>query len=108
MRSFGLDYESKLVGQCYDGAANMSGKKNGLNVQIRKLAKKTIYVPCYAHQLNLVLQHSCEDTKLARNTLCTINNLHGFIEGSAKRHDMFKKNQNPQFSTTLKYLTQTR
>ncbi len=69
MRSFGLDYESKLVGQCYDGAANMSGKKNGLSVQIRKLAKKAIYVHCYAHQLNLVIQHSCEETKLARNTL---------------------------------------
>ena len=31
-----LDYKSKLVGQCYDGAANMSGVKNGLNVKIRE------------------------------------------------------------------------
>ena len=46
----GLDYKSKLVGQCYDGAANMSGVKNGLNVKIREQAKKALYLHFYAHK----------------------------------------------------------
>jgi len=79
----GLDYKSKLVWQCYDGAANMKGIKNGLNVKIKEKAKKASYIHCYAHQLNLALQHSCMVIKKARDTLDTINSLHSFIEGSA-------------------------
>ena len=93
MKSFGLDFESKLVGQCYDGAANMSGHKNELHVKIREMSKNAIYVHCYAHQLKLALQHSVEEIPIGRNTLSTLNSLHNFIEGSAKRHDQFKKNQ---------------
>lgn len=106
MISLNLDFEAKLVGQCYDGAANMSGCKNDLNVLIRKVAKKALYVHCYAHQLNLSLQHATESIQLASNCLSYINSLYSFI--SAKRNAQFQNIQDQDFLTTLKYLSQTR
>ena len=43
-----------LVGQCYDGASNMSGCQNGLQTLITKEVPAAIFVHCYAHQINLV------------------------------------------------------
>lgn len=103
-----LNYKAKLVGQCYDGAANMSGVKNGLHKKIKSFAKKALYLHCYAHQLNLALQHSCCEIKKARNCLDVLNSLHEFIEGSAKRHSLFESLQDPKFSTVLKHLSDTR
>ncbi len=91
--SFGLDCKIKMVGQCYDGAANMGGIRNGLQTKIREVADKALYVHCYAHQLNLALQHSFDNIPKARNCLNTLNSLHDFIEGSAKRHAMFQSIQ---------------
>ena len=108
LENFGLDYKSKLVGQCYDGAANMSGLKNGLNKKIREKAKKALYIHCYAHQLNLALMHSCNNIKHARNCLDTLNSLHSFIEGSAKRHSLFQLIQDKSNATILKHLSDTR
>ena len=90
LEGFGLDYKTKLVGQCYDGAPNMSAIHNGLNKKIRNKAKKALYVHCYAHQLNLALQHSCNAIKNARNCLDTLNTLHSFIECSTKGHVLFE------------------
>ncbi len=104
---FGLDYKSKLVGQCYDGAANMSGVENGLHKKIRNRAKKALYVHCYAHQLNLALQHSCNKIKNARNVLDTLNTLHSFIECSSKGHSLFELIQDRN-SVILKHLSDTR
>jgi len=108
LESFGLDYSTKLVGQCYDGASNMSGVKNGLNKKIKAKAKKALYIHCYAHQLNLALQHSCTGLRKSRECLDTLNSLHSFIEGSAKRHSLFQLIQEPEFATVLKHLSDTR
>ena len=53
LENLSLDYKTKLVGQCYDGAANMSGIKNGVNKKIRSQVKKALYIHCYADQFNL-------------------------------------------------------
>ena len=63
MDELALDYSNYLVGQCYDGAANMSGWRNGLNVKIRALAFMALYVHCYAHQFNLCLVDACNKIK---------------------------------------------
>ncbi|CAF1108698.1 unnamed protein product, partial [Brachionus calyciflorus] len=68
-----------LTGQCYDGAANMSGEYKGLSSRIKEDSPSAIYVHCYAHRLNLALQESCESLKeeidkidrdCLANTLC--------------------------------------
>lgn len=44
---------SKVRGQCYDGASNMSGIKNGVATQICKEEARAVYTHCYGHSLNL-------------------------------------------------------
>ncbi|KAI4831036.1 hypothetical protein KUCAC02_002637 [Chaenocephalus aceratus] len=42
------------IGQCYDGAAVMSGCNNGVQERFRKEVPQTLYVHCHAHRLHLV------------------------------------------------------
>ena len=44
---------SRCRGQCYDGASNMTGKKNGVATQILKLEERALFTHCYGHSLNL-------------------------------------------------------
>ena len=44
---------SKVRGQCYDGASNMSGIRNGVAAQINKEEPRAVYTNCYGHSLNL-------------------------------------------------------
>ena len=46
---------SDCRGQCYDGASNMSGCKNGVATQIMADEKRAIFVHCHAHALNLAV-----------------------------------------------------
>lgn len=56
-RDLGLEM-TKLVGQGYDGAANMSGSISGVKTRIQELYPKAMYVHCASHRLNLVLSES--------------------------------------------------
>ena len=49
---------TKLRGQCYDGAASMSGNGNGVVVQILKEEPRALYTHCYGHALNLACSHT--------------------------------------------------
>ena len=52
-----IDARTHLVAQCYDGASVMSGRLNGLQAIMRKdVCPKGIYVHCWAHRLNLVVE----------------------------------------------------
>ena len=85
----------------------MSGCRNGLNKKIKQHAKKAVFVHCYAHQLNLSLQNSCNEIKKVRNVLDTLNSLHEFIEASSKIHAKFQTIQGKN-GQTLKHLSDTR
>ncbi|GBP47706.1 Zinc finger MYM-type protein 1 [Eumeta japonica] len=47
--------KEKLVGQSYDGAAVMSGAQGGVQTKIKLQCPMAVFIPCYAHVLNLVL-----------------------------------------------------
>ncbi len=80
----------KLVGQCYDGAANMGGHKAGLAVRVQEgLSHAALYVHCWAHQLNLALTHACSNIDGVRDLFATYANLHTFLMGSPKRKEQF-------------------
>lgn len=49
---------SKVRGQCYDGAATMSGSKSGVVSRVCAVEPRAIYTQCYGHSLNL----ACWDT----------------------------------------------
>lgn len=42
-------------GQCYDGASNMSGAKNGVAKQISDREPRAIYTHCYGYAFNLAV-----------------------------------------------------
>jgi Domain of unknown function (DUF4371) len=47
---------SKLRGQTYDGASNMSGKYSGTQAKIKEVQPLAIFVHCSAHCVNLVTE----------------------------------------------------
>lgn len=57
LTKFGLTI-SDCRGQCYDGAANVSGYISGLQKRIVDLENRAMKVHCVAHTLNLVVQDS--------------------------------------------------
>ena len=47
---------NRYRGQCYDGAANMSGRRRGVAIQKEHRA---MYIHCMGHCLNLAMQDTC-------------------------------------------------
>lgn len=45
---------SDCRGQCYDNAANMAGRYNGLQAKIKEINRLAKFTPCTAHSLNLI------------------------------------------------------
>ena len=110
LENHGLDV-SKIRGQCYDGAANVSGKHNGLQARIQELSPSALFVHCYAHCLNLVLVQSVSDNIIARNFFGLVQNLYVFLETCSMRHELFQRMQKVHCNgqvKTLKKLSDTR
>ncbi|CAF0772997.1 unnamed protein product [Brachionus calyciflorus] len=98
LKNFGLNL-SDIVGQCYDGAANMSGAYKGVASRMLNENKKALFVHCYAHKLNLALQDSCSsisekpliDFKTAKQLVnATLNHLEDSLSSDAFE-DLWKK-----------------
>ena len=60
---------SECRGQCYDGASNMNGIKNGVAIQIAKEEKRAVYTHCYAHSLNLAVGYVIKRSKVCSDAL---------------------------------------
>ena len=58
-----------MVGQCYDGAANMSGVQKGVAARMQEIVPEAVYVHCNAHRLHLALQGTLEANIVLRNAL---------------------------------------
>ncbi|KAM7284788.1 hypothetical protein ISCGN_001882 [Ixodes scapularis] len=58
LRDKGVD-ATYLCGQGYDGAANMSGRLNGVQAVIQREHPAALYMHCASHSLNLALCCSC-------------------------------------------------
>ncbi|KYN08183.1 Zinc finger MYM-type protein 1 [Cyphomyrmex costatus] len=83
----------KLRGQCYDGAANFSGRVTGLQARVQELEPRALYVHCNAHTLNLVVQDGMERIPTAKNCIGIVKELITFIRDSPKRLAQFKELQ---------------
>lgn len=79
-----------LRGQCYDGAANMSGKIRGVQAQILQEESRALYVHCRPHTLNLVVQDTMENVVCVKNFLGIAKEVINFIRDSPKRLAEFK------------------
>ena len=61
----------KARGQCYDGASNMSGVRNGVATQIQEDEPRAIYTHCYGHSLNLAASDTIRKCKVMKAALET-------------------------------------
>ncbi|XP_065654865.1 uncharacterized protein LOC136081477 [Hydra vulgaris] len=81
-----------IVGESFDGAANMRGDFNGLHAYIKKENENSIYIWCYGHILNLCICDTC-DNKDAIKLFGLLNRLSTFFSDSYKRMNVWKEQQ---------------
>ncbi|KAE9528830.1 hypothetical protein AGLY_012405 [Aphis glycines] len=82
-----IDFKN-IVGESFDGAANMRGEFNGLHAYIKNQNEKSVYVWCHAHILNLCICDSCENIYL-KNLFGLLNRLSTFFSESYKRMNVW-------------------
>ncbi len=46
---------NRCRGQCFDGASNMTGIRNGVATKILQLESRALFTHCYGHSLNLAV-----------------------------------------------------
>ena len=80
---------SQCRGQAFDGAANMSGIRNGVQALVKSEASQALYVHCLAHNLNLCLKDVTKTCDLVRNVMSFIYDLVQLIKFSPKRLSLF-------------------
>ena len=83
MSQWGLDL-SKIVGQGYDGAGNMSGRTKGAQARISSVHPAAVYVHCKNHSLNLAIVHACKQ-KIVSNMFVSLREILYFLTSSPKR-----------------------
>ncbi|CAM5083951.1 unnamed protein product [Eretmochelys imbricata] len=104
---------SSVMSVCFDGASTMSGCTVGVQMKCKERNSEILYVCCYAHCLNLVLEDACTASKQNRTVFDffrVIQTLYAFMEGSPVRHAVMEKISQEVGSQlkTLKSLSNTR
>ena len=72
-------------GQCYDGAANMSGARKGVASQLLSQESRAIYTHCYGHALNLAVANTIKQSVVCRDSLDVAFEITRLIKFSPKR-----------------------
>ena len=87
---------SKMCGQAYDGASNMSGKTKGAAARISSQYPLTRYTHCTSHCLNLAVVASFEEVSVS-NMIGVVKRLSIFFFAHPKRQMKLKETiQNTQ------------
>lgn len=93
-----------MVGQGYDGAANMSGHTRGVQARMKEGFPEAVYVHCRSHNLNLAICDTCK-LPLVRNMYTVAGKVLNFIRSSPKRLQVYLEQAN---ATRLKRFSPTR
>jgi len=80
---------SKMHGQGYDGASNMSSEAVAVQGRIKKEAPLATYVHCNGHCLNLVISKSCSLPQV-RNVLDRMQSCCRFFLNSPKQSGLLE------------------
>ena len=86
--TFNIDF-GRCRGQCYDGAANMSGCKSGVATSITAIESRALFTHCYGHSLNLIVGYTIKRIKLLADVLDIVSEMPGLIKFSPKRNAHF-------------------
>lgn len=81
---------SKIRGQCYDGASNMTGAKTGVAKQILAEESQAVFTHCYGHALNLACSDAVRGCKPLKDALDTTREITKLIKFSPKRKVLFR------------------
>ena len=76
-------------GQCYDGASNMSGAKNGVASILLEEESRALYTHCYAHALNLAVADVIKRSRICRDSLDVAFEISRLMKFSPKCNAMF-------------------
>jgi hypothetical protein len=85
---FDLSIDS-LVAFSFDGAANMSGKYQGVQAHLREKNPHALYVHCLNHSLDLILQEAVRTIKGISEALQLVRDVGTLIRSSPKRKSIF-------------------
>ena len=81
---------ANIHGQGYDGAANMSSNRVGLQVIVREKAPLATCTHCAGHCLNLVIGHSC-GLGVVRNVIDKMKAICLYFHNSPKRNKLLQE-----------------
>ena len=82
---------SRCRGQCYDGASNMTGKKNGVATQILKLEERALFIHCSDHSPNLAANDALKVVPMMKNAFDVTHEICKLIKFCPRREAMFDK-----------------
>ncbi|XP_020702230.2 zinc finger MYM-type protein 1-like [Dendrobium catenatum] len=92
LSTYGLSI-SKLRGQGYDGASNMSGEFNGLKTLFLNENNAAHYIHCFSHQLQLALVYVAKNHVQIALLFLVISNMMNIVGVSCKRRDQLRDKQ---------------
>ena len=80
----------RLRGYCFDGAANMSGRINGVQAKLKAANPGSLYTHCSNHALDLVLQEAAKEVRIIADALNFFRSVSVIITQSPKRKCLFQ------------------
>lgn len=80
---------NKVRGQCYDGASNMAGIRNGVAKKIRDEEVRAVFTHCYGHSLNLAVSDTIKKSSVMKNALDTTHEITKLVKYSPRRESLF-------------------
>ena len=78
-------------GQCYDGASNMRGSRNGVAKILMDEEPRAVYTHCYDHSLNLAVGDSIKRCIVMQSSLDVVFEISKLIKKSPKRDAIFQR-----------------
>lgn len=82
---------SDCRGQCYDGASNMTGSKQGVATQLQAEEPRALLTHCYGHALNLAVGDAVKQSKVSQDALDVAYKISKLIRYSPKRDAAFNQ-----------------
>lgn len=82
-----LEWKKELIAQSYDGASTMQGEYQGLRSHIQSQNPRAVYIWCFAHILNLVID-VCESNVDINIFISNIQALTTFMSARKRTADL--------------------
>ena len=70
---------SNARGQCYDGAKNMFGIKNGVSNKVLSENPKAFFTHCFGHALNLAVGDRVKNVRILKDSMDATHEISNLI-----------------------------